>query len=73
MTSKKKLIYWLEVEKSDKTIGRYSIYEKGRNIIIVNDSGYEHLMHPSAKSIEDEIRIVFQSKVLKTILPGMER
>ncbi len=72
MTSKKKLIYWLEVEKIDKTISRYSIYEKGRNIIIVNDNGYEHLMHPSAKSIEDEIRIVFKSKVLKTIMPGME-
>lgn len=72
MTSKKKFIYWLEVEKPDKTIGRYRIYKKGRHIIIVNDNGYEHLMHPSAKSIEDEIRIVFQSKVLKTIMPGME-
>ena len=72
MSSKKKFLYWLEVEKPDKTIGKYRIYKHGRNIFIVNDNGYEHLMHPSAKSIEDEIRTVFQSKVLKTIMPGME-
>ena len=72
MSSKKEFVYWKEVKKEDGSIAKYSIYKKGRNFFITNDKGYEHLMHPSAKSIDDEIRIVFQSNVLRTIMPGME-
>ena len=72
MSSKKEFLYWKEVKKQDGTITRYPIYKKGQNFLITNGKGYEHLMHPSAKSIDDEIRIVFQSNVLRTIMPGME-
>ena len=57
----------MEVKEKDGNIARYKIYKKGRNIFI-----NEHLMHPSAKSIDDEIRIVFGAKVIKTIMPEQE-
>ncbi len=67
MSAKKEFIYWMEAKEKDGSITRYRIYKKGRNFFI-----NEHLMHPSAKSIEDEIRIVFKAEVLRTIMPGQE-
>ena len=67
MSSKKIFSHYLEVENSDGKRVRYTIYKEGKNIFITNEHGYEQLMHPSAKTIEDEIRIVFKAKVIRTI------
>ena len=69
MSTKKKFLYWKEAEKSDGTLVTFSIFKKGNSIFIENEAGYEHLMHPSANSVDDEIRIVFSAKVTKTIMP----
>src|SRR6266571_8093016 len=42
-----------------------AIFKKGKSIFIETDSGYEHIVHPSARSVDDEIRIVFKAKVIK--------
>lgn len=69
MISKREFLYWKEVEKEDGTIARFSVYKKGHNFFIKNDQGYEHLMHPTARSVDDEIRIVFRAKPLREIMP----
>lgn len=69
MGSKKEFLYWKEVQKSDGSLARFSVYKKGKSFFIENDAGYEHLVHPSASSVDDEIRIVFKAKVIKTIMP----
>lgn len=65
----KKQFWYLEVEDKDGNKVRYSIRKEGRSIFITNNYGYEHLKHPGY-SIEDEIRIVFKAKVIRTILPN---
>jgi hypothetical protein len=65
--SSKTFQYWKEVKKRDGTITQYAVYKKGRNIIIITDSGHEYLVHPSASSIDNEIRLVFGVEVLRTI------
>lgn len=72
MSRRREFSHWLEVEEEDGSIVRYSIYQRGRSIWIQNQHGYDHLMHPSARSIEDEVRIVFHAKVLRPIMPWME-
>jgi hypothetical protein len=67
MSAKKDFLYWKEAVKSDGTLVRFSIFKKGNSFFIEN--GYEHLVHPSSRSIDDEIRIVFDAKVTKTIMP----
>lgn len=73
MSRKKEFLYDMEVKKEDGEIVRFSIYKKGRNIYIVSDQSNEHLMHPSVKTIEDEIRIVFNAKVIRKIHPWMDK
>ncbi len=72
MSAKKEFAYWKEVKKEDGTIVRYAIFKKGKSIFIETDSGYAHIVHPSARSVDDEIRIVFKAKVIRTIMPGQE-
>jgi hypothetical protein len=72
VSRRKEFSHWLEVERDDGSVVRYRVYSKGNNVWIVNECGYEHLVHPSARSIEDEVRIVFHTRVLRSILPGME-
>ncbi len=72
MSAKKEFTYWKEVEKEHGTIVKFSIFKKGKSIFIETDSGYEHIVHPSARSVDDEIRIVFKAKVIRTIMPGQE-
>ncbi len=68
MSAKKEFACWKEAEKKDGTIVRFSIFKKGRSTIIETDSGHEHIVHPSARSVDDEIRIVFEAKVIRTSL-----
>lgn len=70
MNTKYEFLYWKEVEKKDGTIAKFSIFKKGKSLLIETDTGYEHVVHPSARSVDDEIRIVFNAKVTKTIMPG---
>lgn len=70
MRTKKKFLYWLKCQEENGKITKYSIYKLGNKFLIVNNAGFEQLMHPSSKTIEDEIRIVFKAKVLRTIMPG---
>ncbi len=72
MISKKKFMYWKEVKKEDGSIARFVIFKKGKSIFIETDTGYEHIVHPSARSVDDEIRMVFKAKVIRTIMPGHE-
>jgi len=69
----KKLLHFVEVEKKDGTKATFSIYKDGSQRDIVTDTHYEHLVHPSARSVDDEIRIVFEAKVIRTFLPGQDR
>lgn len=69
-SSKKTFEYYAEVEEKDGTIRRYAIRRKGKSIFITNPEGYEQLMHPSARSVEDEIRIVFGGRMLRRVFPG---
>ena len=72
MSSKNEFAYWKEVEKEDGTIARFAIFKTGKSIFIETDTGYEHIVHPSARSVDDEIRIVFKAKVIRTIMPDHE-
>ena len=72
MSVKKEFKNWIEVKEKDGNIARYSVSKKGRSVFIKNENGYEHLMHPSAQSIKDEIRIVFEAEMIRTILPGQK-
>lgn len=65
-------MYWKEVETQDGTIVNFAVFKKGKSIFIETDSGYEHIVHPSARSVDDEIRIVFKVKVIRTIMPTQE-
>ena len=70
MSKKKEFSHWVEVEEADGKKVRYSIFRKGQSLYVRNDKDYEHLMHPSATSIENEIQIVFKAKVIRTIMPS---
>ena len=72
MRSKKKLLYWKEVEKEDGTIGRYSVYQEGRDFLIEDDHGHSHPLSTSGNPVDVEIRIVFGSKVIRTIMPWQD-
>jgi len=61
MSRQKEYLYDVEVKKENGEIARFSVYKKGRNIYIVTDKDYEHIMYPSAKTVEAEIRTVFNS------------
>lgn len=70
--SAKKFLYWKEVKREDGTIERFAIFKKGKSIFIETDSGHEHIVHPSAHSVDDEIRKVFNAKVMRTIMSGRD-
>lgn len=72
MSAKKEFAYWKEVEKEDGAIVKFAIFKKGNSLIIETDSDYEHIVHPSAHSVDEEIRIVFKAKVIRTIMPSQE-
>lgn len=69
---KNEFVYWKEVEKENGTIVKFAIFKKGKSIFIETDSGYDHIVHPSVRSVDDEIRIVFKAKIIRTIMPGQE-
>lgn len=62
MAKRKKFLYWKKIRLPDERSLSLEIYKEGSSYIIVNPSvGDEHIVHPSAKSIDDEIRIVYEA------------
>jgi len=55
MNYKKQFLYHIETEDEEGHIKTRTIYKKGRNMYIDH-----HLVHPSAKTLDDELRIVFK-------------
>lgn len=65
--AKRKFLYRVEVEKIDGSKAIFSIYKEGKGTIIRPDKGAECHVHPSSGSVENEILISFNAKVLRTI------
>jgi hypothetical protein len=63
---KREFLRWHVVEDRDGNRAVYSIYKQGRSFWVVTDKGYEHLVHPTAPSVEAEIGMVFHCRVIKT-------
>ena len=65
MSRKREFLYRIEAENDNGTTRLFNIYKQGGSYWID-----DHLVHPSASSLEDEIRIVFHAKALRKIMPG---
>jgi hypothetical protein len=65
MSAKKTFQYYLEVEHEDGSKGLYSVHQQGTTQFIQPPNGPEHVLGAAAKSVEDEIRIVYRGKVTK--------
>ncbi|GEM_PF-6461343 len=68
MGSKKEFLYSVKVERKDGRTWRFGIFKKGRTKIIYHPGG-EYLVHPAATSIESEIALVFDARVIRKIMP----
>ena len=63
--AKRKLLYYVEAEKIDGSKLILSVHKEGKGTIIKTNKGCEYPLHPSSGSVENEILISFDAKVVR--------
>jgi len=69
MSRKQEFLCMLEGERADGSKEIFLVHTQGGSIII-QGPGHPHIMHPSAKTPEQEIRIVYDVKIKRRSVDG---